>query len=51
MTGASGSLYYNAFFFNRKMGQLEVGGWGGGGLISSGLAQQCTVFVKGVDYE
>lgn len=29
MTGASGSLYYNAFFFNRKMGQLEV--WGGGG--------------------
>ena len=48
MTGASGSFYYNAFFFNRKMGQLEVGG---GGLISSGLAQQCTVFVKGVDYE
>ena len=29
MTGASGSLYYNAFFFNRKMGQLEVGGGGG----------------------
>ena len=27
------------------------GGGGGGGLISSGLAQQCTVFVKGVDYE
>ena len=26
MTGASGSLYHNAFFFNRKMGQLEVGG-------------------------
>ena len=48
MTGASGSLYYNAFFFNRKMGQLEGGG---GGLIISGLAQQCTIFVKGVDYE
>lgn len=30
MTGASGSLYYNAFFFNRKMGQLEVGGGGRG---------------------
>lgn len=29
MTGASGSLYYNAFFFNRKMGQLEVGAGGG----------------------
>lgn len=27
------------------------GGGGGGGLISSGLAQQCTVFVKGVHYE
>ena len=46
MTGASGSLYYNAFFLTGRWVR-----WGGGGLISSGLAQQCTVFVKGVDYE
>ena len=37
-------------FFKQEDGPIRGGG-GGGGLISSGLAQQCTVFVKGVDYE
>ena len=37
-------------FFKQEDGPIR-GGVGEGGLISSGLAQQCTVFVKGVDYE